>query len=435
MRLSKREISLIIILAVVAAVVLSYLYLYEPIMMEYNFAKDQYEKKNTELGHIQNNLMSKNEMEILILNFKNKVSVLEHALPPVIHQERVVMYIDSVFEKNNIHVTNTSFDDGKIGEESEVLNSEAPVGDILSEYEKLINNSFSNIDKYKDKTFSEDTKKEYDEFVVNLTFDGTYADIKSLMSDIESYNKKIIVKDLAMTKLSTSFDNVAATITLSFPYFYDNEVLKAINWPYDGNYGLEDPFAYEPLIDIINSTSGTNTNTNITDIINNINNGSTNVTPAVDTTPVVEPLVDSKPYKNPDFYMVLKPSNSDSPTTTMARYPLSYSILTAENSAVESTYLNLKKEDGEYKFQYGTMLQSYPSEDTYEVFVPYSGKTIYLEIKSQVRLPKEDLSTTSLVINNETDLTIEAHIEEDDKSFPRIIIKNNVGSFKIVNQD
>ncbi|MGB3368933.1 MAG: hypothetical protein WBA54_15655, partial [Acidaminobacteraceae bacterium] len=214
--------------------------------------------------------------------------------------------------------------------------------------------------------------------------------------------------------------------TLSFPYFYDNEILKAINWPYDGEYGLEDPFAYKPLVDIIQST-GNNTSTNITDIINNSSN--------LVVAPVVEPVVDAKAYINPDFYMVLKPSNSDSPTTTMARYPLSYSILTAENSAVESTYLNLKMEDGQYKFQYGTMLQTYPSADTYEVFVPYSGDTLYLEIKSQVRLPKEDLSTTSLVINNETNLKIEAHIEEDDKSFPRIIIKNNVGSFKSVSHD
>ncbi|MGB3368353.1 MAG: hypothetical protein WBA54_12740, partial [Acidaminobacteraceae bacterium] len=193
MRLSKRELSLLVILVIIGAVVLSYIYIYEPIMIEYNFSKEQYEKKSTELGYIQNNIMSKNEMEILILNFKNKVSVLENALPPVIHQERVLMYIDTVFKDNDIRVTSTSFDNGKKSEASDILNGEAPVDDILSEYEKLINNSLSNIDKYKDKTFIEDSKKEYEEFIVNLTFDGTYSNIKNLMSDIESYNKKIIV--------------------------------------------------------------------------------------------------------------------------------------------------------------------------------------------------------------------------------------------------
>lgn len=431
MRLSKREISLVVILFVVAASVVSYLYVYEPIMLDYNNTKGQYDKKITELEHIRNNLMSKNEMQVLILNFKNKVSVLESALPPVIHQEQVVLYLDSVFKKNDIQVTSTSFTNGDEDTSLDDDNLEAPIGDILSEYEKLINTSFSNIDKYKDKTFSEDTDKEYDEFLVNLTFDGTYANIKSLMDDIEQYNKKIIIKNLTMSKEESTFDNIIASMSLSFPYFYDNEVLRAINWPYNGEYGIDDPFAYEPLIKIIEVTTPNNNTTNITDIINNINNGSNLVTPDITD----ETQVEAKAYENPDFYMILKPSNSDSPTTTIARYPLSYSMLSAENKAVESTYLNIIQEDDEYKFQYGTMLQSYPSEDTYEVFVPYSGKTVYLEIKSQVRLPKEDLSTTSLVINNETDLTIEAHIEEDDKSFPRIIIKNNVGSFKMLNHD
>lgn len=428
MRLTSREVVMLAVLAVVAVTVVGYLYIYEPIIQDYTIAVDNYKQKQSELDGIYSNLMSNDDMELLISNFKNKVNVLEKALPPVIYQEEVVLYLDKVLSDNNIDVTGTSFTEDDTTIKSD---SEAPINDILSEYEKFIfNNKTSNIATYKDKTYNEEIDKEYKEFSVSINISGKYADIKKLMKDIENYEKKIVVKDLSVSKnLSVEKgekavnDNVTANMTLIFPYFYDNEVLKAINWPYEGKYGNSEPFTYASKV-ILSGTGGTNTGSGLINEVITDTSGNTDIAPKEDI----------KSYENPDFYIVLRPTISDASTITMGKYPIAYSTLYNENPGVETAFLNVIRDGETYKFQFGTMLQSYPGADEYEVFIPYriENGEIILDVRSQPRMPSDDLSSTILTVNNSTGLPLNIHIYEDDKNFPRFRLDSKQGDNSVI---
>lgn len=428
MRLTSREVMLLSILGVVLLAVGGYIYVYEPIMNDYTIAQTEYEQKQSELDDIYSNLMTTDDMELLIVNFKNKVDVLEKALPPVIYQEEIVLYLDKVLQDNSVKVTSTSFSD----DSTIVTNdNEAPISDILSEYEKFIFNSSTDLQNLKDKTYNEEINKEFKEFIVNLSMSGKYSDIKNLMKDIENYQKKIVVKNLNISKsfsiltgTETVNDNVSASMTLVFPYFYDNEVLKAINWPYEGKYGNDEPFTYASKVIVNNIDNSSSTNSGI---IGDIISGNTESN-------TEQPTQVIKAYKDPDFYIVLKPTISDASTIAMGKYPIAYSALYNENPGVETAFLNIIREGEFYKFQYGTMLQTYPGESEYEVFIPYriENGEIILEVISQPRLPSDDLSSTVLTVNNTTGLPLNIHVYEEDSNFPRFRLDSKEGDNSVI---
>lgn len=435
MRLTSREILLLTILGVVAVVVGGYIYVYEPIMVNYSLAKTEYDQKQSELDAIYSNLMTTDDMELLIVNFKNKVNVLEKSLPPVIHQEEVVLYLDKVLKDNEIKVSSTNFADD---EAISTVDDEAPIDDILSQYEKFILNNKTNLEGLKEKTYNEEVVKEFKEFKVTLSLSGKYSDMKNLMEDIENYEKKIVVKDLNISKnfsytegYAAVNDNVIASMTLIFPYFYDNEVLKAINWPYDGKYGNEEPFTYASRV-IFSSVTGTDNPDSgiITDIVSGSVTGNTNT----DRTTADQSTQVAKPYKDPDFYIILRPTLSDASTISMGKYPIAYSVLYNENPGVETAFLNIVREGEQYKFQYGTMLQTYPGEGEYEVFIPYriENGEIILEVRCQPRLPSDDLSTAILSVNNTTGLPLNIHVYDEDSNFPRFRLENKEGDNSVI---
>jgi len=428
LKLTNREKVLLSILAVLLIVFALYKYIINPVIEKYEVSKTIYEKKLNELNEIEKNIIRKEDMQLLIENFKNKVSVLEEALPPVIHQEEIVIYLDKLINENKLKLTTVSFADESTGFKS---TNEEPIDSILEEYSKLVasTNINANINKYKNGDQEEEKdQKKYSEFTVNLSISGSYSDIKSFLNEIERNPKKIVISNIAISKDLTKLDYLVGSVNLSFPYFYDNEILRAINWPYNGEYGNDNPFKYKISNVINNVNSNTVSNTNTTN-----NTVSNNTTSAEPNTPVVEEKTVETYYEQSDFFINLKPNTSDLPTVTIGKSPFRYTSLYRDNDGIENIYIKIKMVDGKYYYKYGNSLQSYPSGDGYDLLEPFNikDKEVIVEVSSQPRLPSNDTMGSMLTITNDSDLKVSVHVFNDDLVKPRIVIYSESGEYKL----
>lgn len=433
MKLKNSEKRLLFILGLALTAYFFFTYLFFPLVDQNALIKSEYELVDAEYQKLLDTHLTNNQLKEVLAKAANKYTSLETLLPPQIHQEEAILYLTDLAAKNDMLVDSYNFSyadtaEPVAGTEGDTI-QKAPVDDVLKEFQKVINGDQSaDLSQFKDKIYAapkeestllEQYEKDLKYFNVSITLKGSYTKFKNYIAALEAYKSKIIIKQINLSKALDTVDEVMGSITISYPIYYDQEQLKPYDWKFDKPLASTNPFEYETFQ--LESVPLPETLPGITDQV---------VSPEIsENVPTeIQPI---SPYKSPDFYMVLKPANSDANTLTMGKSPHRYTALYADNDGVENVTLKVRKNNGKYQYQYATSLQTFPGENQWNDFDPTEKGKLVLDVQSTERLPQNDVSGVLLTIQNDTDLSMTVYTYHEDPQRPRLKVNKASGKITV----
>lgn len=420
-------------LGVLGVAVFAYLfftYLFFPILDQNALIKSKYAEVDSEYKALLKTQLTNNQLREVLAKATSKYTALETLLPPQIHQEEAIIFLTDLAKKNEMFVDsyNFSFADkaGAVNAKDSNATQKAPVDDVLNEFQKIINGDQSaDLNQYKDKIYTDSAKKgsvleQYETdlsyFNVTITLKGDYTKFKNYITALESYKSKIIIKQINLTKSDASHTEVIGSLSISYPIYFDQEQLKPYNWQFEKPLLNNNPFEYEvyKLKSIAMPQDYTDPSL-----------------PTITEDSEETPADIATKYQASDFYLVLKPANSDANTLTIGKSPHRYTALYADNDGVENAVLKIKKSNGKYQYQYATSLQTFPAENEWNTFDPMTKGVLVLDVQSMGRLPENDQAGTLLSISNDSDLPLSVNIYNEDSTRPRLTVNKVTGKITI----
>lgn len=136
---------------------------------------------------------------------------------------------------------------------------------------------------------------------------------------------------------------------------------------------------------------------------------------------------------NYDYYITLNSATSDSAAVVMGKKDdnTGTSILSSNNNAPENVSIRFSGSNGRYKVAYKIGNATYPAVD-YESGAAFdAGTSLDLLIMSSSRVSDADKSGINLTLINETDMTLNVKICNEDSDSPRLSIASRTGSVEI----
>ena len=400
MKVSKREATLLSILGMVLISVIYYQLVYvkqiekiEKLELERIEVQTKYDTVMTTIRSIDE---KKGEIKVYNANIEEK----SKEFYPKLIQENIILEIDKLLKSSNIDAS-LSFSPVSIAA-VEVVNvqessiGESTLGPIVDEYNQYLG------EKSEDKVSagSEDVVSSgntVEQFKVNMSYSGTYKNLKKLIDLVNDGDRKIIISNIAISQKNDK--EVSGSLSLEFygvPKLNkaDEEYLV---WTLNNKYGKDTPFS---------------------------NGGATGGT--------IESTL--KPIEKYDFIMTTKPINSDLPTVMIGKANDSEntSYIYADNKGIENVELEITKNGSNYYYKYKLSTGSYPAiySGKGQMFTPV-GDSIVFEILSKSRLDANDLAGVDLTIINNSNKVIEVNISDDDKENPRVIVKSEGNAVKV----
>ena len=103
------------------------------------------------------------------------------------------------------------------------------------------------------------------------------------------------------------------------------------------------------------------------------------------------------------------------------------SVITSNNNAVENVTMKFAGSDGKYTVSYRIGDKQYPAQN-YQSGAEISPQgTLDLLIMSSQRVSDSDKSGVNLTLENESDMTLNVKVTNDDTTSPRVNISNKTG--------
>lgn len=413
MKLSKREKYMLILLALVILITGYYQFIYTPQMNKIKELKakiEEYENVNL-ITKIQASPQNKVYKEFKILN--SKIDMITSYFFPDIIQEKIIINLNEMINNSQIKVKSMNFTEPSYGL-IETRETEENKESLLEQYVKIYNEISRTINKTekinKEKSEQNLEKKEslddkIKRMTVSLKFDGSYEKIMSFLNEVESSNRKIIIKNLNIVQADDEF----MTGNIILDYFAIPKITEEdeeyLNWYIENEYGKDNPFevfeGYERSRYFIEDS---------------------------------QKRSDEKKEKLYDFSMAVMPFSADVPTVIISnRYDKSIdSTIFADNMDIEPVELQILQKSDKYYFKYKTKEERYPQnyDDLGIQFNPLSDE-INLRIVSKIRNGADDNSGVALSLINYSDLRLNVDILNDDLKRPRILIKKKKGDINI----
>lgn len=443
MKLKNSEKRLLGILGVTLLAYLLLTYVFFPILDQNAVIKEQFASVSGDYESLLKSQLTNNQLKEVLGKASSEYEALERLLPPQIHQEEAILFLTDLAKKHELSVNSYAFNFSEVSEvtsvakEGEEVIEMAPVDDVLVEFQKMINGDQSaNLEQYKGKIYQEPTEdktlleayeKDLSYLNVSITLEGSYSKFKDYISALESYKHKIIIKQINLTKDTSQKEVVIGSLSISYPIYYDKEELKPFDWQYAKTAINTNPFDYQ----VFKLETVTETQETVTDPTTGTTTPTTTTTVG---TPDPQGIEKPSNYNASDFYMVLKPANSDANTLTIGKSPYRYTALYADNTGVETVALKLRKEGGKYQYQYSTSLQTYPAENEWVDFEPSQKGILILEVQSSLRLPQNDNSGVLLSITNDSGLPLDVYTYSEDASRPRLTVNKVSGKVTVKKQ-
>lgn len=404
MKISKKEQYLLGILATVLVVALYYQFVYIKQVDKIEVLEAEKQEVENKYDEIMETIRTLEQRRSQIKIYNAGISDKMKLYYPGIVQEYIILEIDKMLKDSGINGT-VSF--SQISASTvEVITPgifnkvESSLEPIVDEYNKHFKNEeedTSSRNSIIDDEVVATSDATAEQVKVNLSFTGTYENLKKFLDIVDSQERKLAVTNISLSQgVANSISGSLALEFYGIPKL-NNEDSSYFEWK-------------------LNNPSGKDNLFSINGVVNNA---------------TIESLSAQK--NNYDFIMLAKSINSDLPTVMVgkANDTTNLSYIYADNKGIEEVELVLTKINGEYFYKYRTSQGSYPGNYsvTGDVFIPVSEEIVF-EVVSQARANEEDLSGVSLKVINNTDKTLNIVISGDDSSNPRITV-NSQGSSSV----
>lgn len=392
MKLSKREIVLIIILLV--AVVGYFTYTYAPIDKLFNLEalKEEHSQKKHEYDTMSQNI-------ILKKSFEEKAQTLSAEINDMnvisdLQQEKVIVFLNNYFADGNIDVSNISFTDSSVvsmnpipepGEAKALSSLDVMMNDINGISSQTGENKESS-EEAKDDNAARQPSLSVHQISANITFESKYNDLLRFIDAIQNNSVDISITNIST--LSPGGDLLQGTIVMNFyeipklTEFEENN--DEWNWEDLARYGKGNPFSSDASAVLYNSGG------------------------------------------NFDFYVNLEPESSDLPTllvgktedTTRSTY------ISEDSNTVESVQFYFKGENNNFYYRYSTKNNSYPKTEEWQEFTPSDEEGIRIRVYSGTRSSTTDSAGANIGVTNTSGLKVYFEIENDSATNPRVTFKD-----------
>ena len=403
MKLSKREINLLIFLGFVAVVIFIYMVALKPQLDKIHLLQADANQGKIDIEELKKDVSPDNMVykDLKIMNAK--VDNATKGLFGTIIQEKLITILDQKVSAAKIDATSITFSSGDqmAVTTDEAVAVEAPTTNLLHQ---LVKNYAG--EKIADKVVTPEskpavTKEEnsldgLEKLSAMLNYTGTYYNVIDILKEIESYPKRIIIKSINFSR--DTKDVLSGSINLVFYAvpLIDPKKDEYQEWNYTDKYGRDNPFS---------AFSGYSTG-------------------SAGTVKIPE-------VKKYDFLMTVKPVASDLPAIILGRANDSQakSYVYSDDSGFNNVEIQVMQDAGKYYFRYKTNYESYPkiyATDKIE-FTP-TGTSISFNIMSMPRNDNKDLSGVKLSVINDTQLPFEIVVTNDDASSPRVVLENKKGN-------
>lgn len=223
---------------------------------------------------------------------------------------------------------------------------------------------------------------------VTLSYEAEYEQWKELIEYINTYDSKNVIESISMSYSNIS-DKVTGTMTLA-------------------------------LYNIIGG------NIPVTEPVFDIDTGTDNIFFSDET--YTSDTSDSGEYilNDYDYYMLINPATStlDSCVIGAKADITNEAMLSANSEDTQKVNIKITGEEGNYKAEYSIDGKKNSTD------IPV-GDTLDLLIMSSARLSYDDLSGIELTVENDTDITLNIKVFNDDTQNPRVYIKSTEGDVKV----
>ncbi len=399
MKINQREKYLLAITGCVLIAIVYYQFVY--VSQVEKIAQQEVELQDMQIRYeeVMQNIATLEERQEKIKGLSARINDITYDYYPELIQEKLILELNEFIQESDLNATLTFSQLSASAVES--LNApgakipQSSLKPYVDRYEELINGE--------DATLEEDVdpSEELEDLLLSLvtaqvlnvgvTFTGAYENVKAFIDEIQTYRYNVVMTDLALSPQTKS--DVAGSMTLEF---YGVPKLSVqdqayLEWTLEGDYGKEYPFSTGPATGAYSED--------------------------------INDLLELGVRVN-DFLMVARSNTSDLPNVTVGQANdetlESYLYSDKENEEVE---IRLLEEDGKYYFYYSTSEGSYPeSVATAQVFIPKQ-EMINVQILSEARVNDTDNTSVTVTIFNETELTVDVQVKNDDVKNPRVSIK------------
>ena len=412
MKISKREKKLLSILIPILIAFLYYQFIYIKQSEKVKVKRSEKEVVESRYEEVMKNIKNLQVKEEEVNTLKNTVTTKAEVLYPKIIQEKIILEIDKLLSENNI-TSNIGFSQLEVSsvetmKPSEVNEIESSLSEYVDSYNNFKNEENTEIstevssESKSESNTDESNKDTTEQLKVSLNFSSTYEDLKGFIDDIENYERKVVITNIAIS--SKDQNSITGNLTLEFHSIPkisgdDEEYLK---WSLSNIYGKENLFS-----------------------------GSTATGAYAQT---IEEVVSDKNIN--DFVILVKSSLSEMPSLTMgkAKDDLRETYLTSDNNEVEEASITLDEIDGETYYKYNTSTSYYPSNsDNGKEFKPNS-EDIVIEITSEKRNDITDKSGLKINIINNTNKRVNVIIKNDDSENPRVEVISKGDNINVTNK-
>lgn len=134
---------------------------------------------------------------------------------------------------------------------------------------------------------------------------------------------------------------------------------------------------------------------------------------------------------NYDIALSLSSESSDLSSVVLGRRGYSSSQVSANTNDNVPVVINIAGEKGEYTISYSVGDESYPDTDKAAVDLVFNpGRSLDLIVFSSERESDEDMAGAGVTINNESDMTLNIKVVNDDSANPRFNIESASGAVR-----
>ncbi len=309
---------------------------------------------------------------------------------PTLVQEQLIIELDQLLTEHLIGA-NISFTQGSVAvveaiNSSEMTNVQSSLQPLVDQYSYYSEQSseITTLPEGNDVVSSSQTTVE--QMKISISFNATYANLKSFIQQLEQYERQIVITNLSVTPgLDDAVSGSMSLEVYAFPKFKDVDQ-QYLQWQLNDTYGKETPFS-------LGSATGMNE---------------------------VEGLEEDS-ISSEDFVVFLKSSTSELPNFMMglASDKERDSYITSDNEGIEAVTLTLIQNGDKYFYKYANSSSSYPISGDGLEFNP--GESVTIKINSENRVTVDDQSGIRLNVINQIDKAVNVVIEADDVN-PRVTV-------------